>query len=128
MSTVYYIINKKENDKYEKLCEFLKDESRKVLNDFIEFEKNFNCDSISDDVSYEINSLFNSLRYKLEPENIRFGQFTFKGFTFFDDFTCCGIRDIKTLKQYMKEHEDSIIEDECGEKFTLEQFIENVAT
>ena len=65
MSTVYYIINKKENDKYEKLCEFLKDESRKVLNDFIEFEKNFNCDSISDDVSYEINSLFNSLRYKL---------------------------------------------------------------
>lgn len=126
MSTVYYIINKKKLDDYENLCKFLKNEAEKVKNDFIEFGKKFEDENIENIVDYDISSFFDSLKYKMEPDEIRFGQFTSRGFTFFNDFTCFGIRDVDTLRNFMNLNPDYIIEDECGEKFTIEQFIEEI--
>lgn len=130
MSTVFYIQNKKYQKEYLDYKKFVEKQITILKQRFIDYANRVNGGHVNeeniDSILREIEKLQNTAICHMEPEEIRFGQLGVNGFLFFNDFTCEGIRDLDTLKNYLDTHPDCIIVDEYNDIYTWINFIKTI--
>lgn len=127
MSTAYYLVNKKqksEKDDYEKFLVSLK---KNIENKLSEYTESINGELINEDnlegvYKDKLEKFIMDLKYGIDVDEIRFGNSNINGFTFYKDWTCEGIRDIDSLKEYMEKHPDFIIISDDYEYLTFDEF------
>lgn len=127
MSTVFYIVDQNKQKEYENYCKFLEEQKELLTNNLLNYAKSVNGALINEDrVSYEtdynVSQFFDSMKYSIDTDDIRFGQVSARGFSFFMDHTCSFIRDVNDVKKYLDEHEGCIIMDECYDMYSFEDF------
>lgn len=133
MSTVFYIANRKKKEEYKNFCKFLEDYKEKMTNDFTEYVNNtngllINMDNLDWDIEKKIKDFINSMQYSIDEEEIRFGQVSARGFTFFMDHTCGFLTNFNAVKEYLEKNTDCIIIDEYNDEYDLETFKQIVET
>lgn len=133
MSTVFYIKDKRKKKEYEDFCKFLESYEKKIQDELSNYTKEVNGELVNEDnLEYDIEkktrNFINSLKYCIDEEEIRFGQVSMRGFTFFMDYTCRNLTCFNDVEKMLKENENLIIVDEYDDKYSLDEFKEIVET